>query len=66
MKVRGTVCPFCKEFIWSKFRHDFVGCKCGSVFIDGGQKDYIRSGFLKERCENMPMLQVEEREVSGS
>jgi hypothetical protein len=36
-------CTKCMEIIESKFRHDFVWCKCKTVFIDGG-KDYLRCG----------------------
>lgn len=43
MKQKGIKCPNCKEEIYSNSRHDFVGCKCGDWFIDGGF-DYIRAG----------------------
>lgn len=36
-------CFKCFDIIESKDRHDFVYCKCGAIFIDGG-KDYVRSG----------------------
>lgn len=36
-------CRKCKDIIESKFRHDFVECKCGEIFVDGG-KDYHRRG----------------------
>jgi len=36
MKVRGIVCPSCKEFIWSVTRHHFKSCKCKKMSIDGG------------------------------
>lgn len=36
-------CLECKDIIESKHRHDFVKCKCGKSFIDGGD-DYIRGG----------------------
>jgi hypothetical protein len=29
-------CKKCKWFIRSKNRHNFVRCKCGAMFIDGG------------------------------
>lgn len=34
-------CRKCGDIIASKYRHDFVWCKCHSVAIDGGT-DYIR------------------------
>lgn len=36
-------CLLCNEIIESKYRHDFVVCKCGGCFVDGG-KDYFRFG----------------------
>lgn len=36
-------CKKCDDVIESKYRHDFVKCKCGEIFVDGG-KDYFRRG----------------------
>lgn len=36
-------CKNCGDVIQSKHRHDFVYCKCGSIFTDGGL-DYLRRG----------------------
>jgi len=36
-------CAVCGYVIESHFRHDFVYCKCRSIFVDGG-KDYLRRG----------------------
>ena len=36
-------CLICNETIESKYTHDFVSCKCGSCFVDGG-KEYFRYG----------------------
>lgn len=36
-------CKACNDIIESKYRNDFVSCKCGSIFTDGGL-DYIRRG----------------------
>lgn len=30
-------CNHCKEEIESKYRHNFVTCKCGKVSVDGGK-----------------------------
>ena len=38
-------CKFCNDVIESKHRHDFVQCKCGRIFTDGGT-DYIRRGAI--------------------
>ncbi len=35
------ICPDCNEEIVSRFRHDFVKCKCGESFVDGGLS-YLR------------------------
>jgi hypothetical protein len=37
-------CLKCGDIIESKYRHDFVWCKCKTCFIDGG-KDYTRVGY---------------------
>ena len=45
--VRNAIkCLKCGDIIESKFRHDFVRCKCGSCFVDGGH-DYFRRGGEK-------------------
>ena len=36
-------CAKCDDIIESKHRHDFVRCKCGAIFVDGG-KEYMRRG----------------------
>ena len=36
-------CRLCGDVIESFHRHDFVTCKCGAIFIDGGT-EYIRRG----------------------
>jgi hypothetical protein len=37
-------CGKCEEVIQSQNRHDFRRCKCGEVFVDGGN-DYARYGL---------------------
>lgn len=39
----AVICNKCDDFIVSKNRHDFVECKCGNIFVDGGQ-EYLRRG----------------------
>lgn len=34
-------CSLCGDIMESTHRHDFVQCKCGQSFLDGGD-DYIR------------------------
>jgi len=36
-------CLLCDTVIESIHRHDFVRCKCGEIFVDGGT-DYLRQG----------------------
>jgi len=36
-------CNRCSDIIESTYRHDFVSCQCGDIFVDGGF-DYLRSG----------------------
>ena len=36
-------CGWCNDIIESTYRHDFVTCKCGGLFVDGGH-DYARTG----------------------
>ena len=36
-------CLDCEDILESKHRHDFVKCKCGNSFLDGGD-DYMRGG----------------------
>jgi len=36
-------CLDCEDILESKHRHDFVKCKCGKSFLDGGD-DYFRGG----------------------
>lgn len=36
-------CALCGDVIVSKYQHDFVGCKCGEIFVDGGNA-YWRCG----------------------
>ncbi len=36
-------CKKCGDVIESTFRHDFIWCKCRTIFVDGG-KAYLRRG----------------------
>lgn len=38
-----AVCYECFGIMESTHRHDFVRCKCGKSFLDGGN-DYFRAG----------------------
>ena len=51
-------CRNCGDEIESKHRHDFVVCKCGAIFVDGG-KDYIRRGGDPVDIEDTSIVQEE-------
>lgn len=40
-KVTAFKCPKCGETVFSRVRHDFRSCSCGTITIDGGF-DYTR------------------------
>ena len=46
-------CLKCGDIIESKSIHDFVSCKCGEIFVDGGQ-EYFRAG-AKDTKNFQPM-----------
>lgn len=39
-------CKVCDDIIVSNHVHDFVRCKCGAIFVDGGD-EYLRLGCDK-------------------
>ena len=39
-------CTKCGDVITSKHRHDYVGCKCGSIAVDGGMSYLRRIGDI--------------------
>lgn len=57
MKVTGVVCNECKDFIYSRARHDYHSCSCGNSFIDGG-RDYIRCGWTEGKSPKMAKMDV--------
>lgn len=40
----SAVCLSCDDEIESKRVHDWVECRCGSIYVDGGTA-YLRRGF---------------------
>ncbi len=44
-------CKACGDIIESKHRHDSVTCKCGKIFLDGGN-DYFRCGYPEGKMED--------------
>jgi hypothetical protein len=45
-------CRKCGQVIESMSVHDFVSCKCGAIFVDGGH-DYMRWGGELENIEDL-------------
>jgi hypothetical protein len=45
-------CRKCGDVITSRYRHDFVECKCGAIFVDGGLA-YVRRGGILDMIEDL-------------
>jgi tRNA(Ile2) C34 agmatinyltransferase TiaS len=41
-------CGKCGDEIESKHHHDFVRCKCGAIFTDGGKEYFRRGGEVED------------------
>jgi hypothetical protein len=61
IKCNKAKCLKCGDIIESTYRHDFVECSCGGLFVDGG-KNYLRrggtsitEGLYEELSENEPI-----------
>lgn len=50
--VNKCQCARCLDIIESRHRHDFVQCKCGAIFTDGGT-EYVRRGGEIENIIDM-------------
>jgi hypothetical protein len=61
--VNKCQCRQCGDVIESKHRHDFVSCKCGAIFTDGG-KSYIRRG-AKDFSDIIDMSESYEEEYEA-
>lgn len=44
------ICSRCSDVIRSRFRHDFVTCKCGKTFVDGGAAYCRVGGYPVHEC----------------
>jgi len=47
---QGLRCKLCNDTIVSMSHHDFVRCRCGACFVDGGGS-YFRCGGQPENIE---------------
>ena len=60
--IRNMIkCNLCGDIIESIYRYDFVNCKCGCCYVDGGT-DYIRRGFTNSQDDFTEMSICEEVE----
>ena len=50
--VNAIECPKCGYIIYSRARHDFRECACGSCHIDGGF-DYMKAGAPTEMIDHI-------------
>jgi hypothetical protein len=57
-------CKHCGGVIESRHRHDFVPCKCGAVFVDGG-RDYLRRGFRTSPDDDYEELSTYDQFLGG-
>lgn len=53
-------CLNCGEVVESRHRHDWVSCRCGNIFVDGGL-DYRRFGYLLQ-AEFENLAEYDDRE----
>ena len=60
--IKNTIrCNHCGDIIVSRYRHDFVTCKCGGCSGDGGN-DYLRRGFINSPDD---FTELSEYEILG-
>ena len=58
LTVNAICCPKCGDTIYSRARHDFHGCTCGSIFIDGG-RDYMKVSAAPEIFAQLKTIKLE-------
>jgi len=51
IKKNAAKCLLCNTVIESKYRHDFVYCRCGACAVDGGLSYLRRVGKLEHMEE---------------
>jgi len=52
IKTNRIECLLCNDIITSNYRHDFIRCKCGKCFVDGGSQ-YLRRGGSLENIKEL-------------
>lgn len=59
--VKNCICRnHCGNTIVSKNRHDFIGCSCGTVAVDG-RTDYLRRIFKTSADDFTELSEFEEK-----
>lgn len=58
IKANKAKCKLCGDIIESKYTHNFVRCRCGEIFVDGG-KEYLRRG-AKDLSNILELSEYEE------
>ena len=56
-------CYDCDTVILSRSVHDFVSCRCGNIFVDGGL-EYIRHGWRNDNWISLVEYDDEDDETS--
>ena len=51
-------CNHCGDVIESTYRNDYMTCRCGCVFVDGGH-DYLRRGAVNGPGDYTDLSEVE-------
>lgn len=57
-------CKLCGDILVSEHRHDFKECKCGEIFVDGGNS-YLRRGFRTSYDNVIELSEYEAEEEKG-
>ena len=57
-------CRRCGDEVESRYRHDFVSCSCGAIFVDGGHA-YLRRGGWPEDCEDTSEVREDDEEETS-
>jgi hypothetical protein len=58
-------CRKCGDLIVSKYRHDFVRCKCGAIAVDGGSAYLKRTGHFSDFIE-MSEFETVNKDMCGN
>lgn len=61
--INAAVCKKCGDYIRSKNLHDYVGCRCFSVFVDGGSHYCKRSGNEEDYIDVIELFYDVKKEV---